>query len=293
MKKLVILIVICLSNISFGQEVKRFESSRGVSHLCGEFNVEVLEEDENFQKWFVKNYEEFPEVEKQKWAKKLKDVEVDIYLGTWCGDSKRWVPRFVKIWDDLGLKREQLKFIALYDSTKENTYKQSPDGEEKGKGIHRVPTFIFKRNQEEIARIVETPNNSLEVDIKQIAMDCPSKPNYRVANYFMKEFQEKNIDEIYENYSDYYRKAYYTDSYSELNTAGRVFAESGDLSKAIIIFRINSRIHSYEPRAYSNLAYALELDSKYEEAIENYEKVLLLDRSNESAKEGLKELRNK
>ena len=52
-------------------------------------------------------------------------------MGTWCGDSKEWVPSFLKIWDQLGLDRKELTFTALYDI--DERYKQGPNGEEKGK----------------------------------------------------------------------------------------------------------------------------------------------------------------
>ena len=47
----------------------------------------------------------------------------------------------MKPWDLLGLELAQLEFIALY--VDDDRYKQGPNGEEKGKNIHRVPTFIF------------------------------------------------------------------------------------------------------------------------------------------------------
>ena len=61
---------------------------------------------------------------------KLKNTTVDIYLGTWCGDSKKWVPQFIKLWDELGLKRSQLRLIGLYND--ETRYKTAPNGEEQG-----------------------------------------------------------------------------------------------------------------------------------------------------------------
>ena len=61
-------------------------------------------------------------IKKQKWAKNLKNIQVDIYLGTWCGDSKYWVPKFIKLWDELGLNKNQLKLIALYGG--KERYKQ-------------------------------------------------------------------------------------------------------------------------------------------------------------------------
>ena len=105
------------------------------------------------------------------WSKELNDIEVDIYMGTWCWDSKIWVPRFVKTWDLLGLERGKLNFIALYDIT--DRYKKGPNGEEKGKKIYRIPTFIFKRGGKEIGRIVESPKNNLLTSFEKIALGLP------------------------------------------------------------------------------------------------------------------------
>jgi len=60
-----------------------------------------------------------------------------------------------------------LEIIALYNGEKT---KQGPNGEEKGMGIHRVPTFIFEQGGKEIARIVEDPATDFETDIAQIAL---------------------------------------------------------------------------------------------------------------------------
>ncbi|WP_196894315.1 tetratricopeptide repeat protein [Aureivirga marina] len=294
MKKRLLVVFMCISTFVFAQDIHRFEDAKGNSHLCGEFPLKTLEKDEAFQEWFVKNYDNFPKTEKQKWAKKLKDVQVDIYLGTWCGDSKRWVPRFVKIWDDLGLKREQLNFIALYNSSVEGKYKQGPNGEEKGKKIHRVPTFIFKKDNQEIARIVETPNNTLETDLKQIAFECPSEPNYRAATYILDAFQGKTVEQIKMEFNKHYSTVYYkTKNRRELNTLGYVFLEAGKVQEALIVLKINTYMFQHDPNVYDSYAEALAIAGETEKAIDNYRKVLLLDRSNENAQEKLQELYKK
>ena len=92
MKKIIFLFIgSILLNVSFAQNVQRYENSRGESHLCGAFQIEDLEKDTIFQKWYKKNYLDF-EVSNKKpsWIKNLNNVEVDIYIGTWCGDSKKW-----------------------------------------------------------------------------------------------------------------------------------------------------------------------------------------------------------
>ena len=67
---------------------------------------------------------------------------------------------------------------------------------EVGLNIHRVPTFLFYENKKEIARIVELPNNTLEMDIAQIYAGMPSTPNYRVANYIGELFEKYPVSEV-------------------------------------------------------------------------------------------------
>ena len=99
MKKMIYLLSgLIFLNISFTQDVQQYENSRYESHLCGAFQIDDLEKDTIFQKWYNKNYLDFEVLNKKPaWVKDLKNVEVDIYLGTWCGDSKKWVPKFVKL----------------------------------------------------------------------------------------------------------------------------------------------------------------------------------------------------
>ena len=110
------LLLLAFTLFSYSQTPEFYKNKKGDLHLCGEFSIEELEQNESFKTWFKKNYSDFVlSDKKQKWGKKLKNTEVDIYLGTWCGDSKNWVPKFIKLWDELKLNRNQLKLIALYD----------------------------------------------------------------------------------------------------------------------------------------------------------------------------------
>lgn len=93
----------------------------------------------------------------------LKKVDIEIFMGTWCSDSQREVPRFYKILDQLGIGEKRVTIIAVDDHP--DRRKTSPGGEEKGKNIEYVPTFIFKRDGAELGRIIESPQSSLEVDI--------------------------------------------------------------------------------------------------------------------------------
>lgn len=87
------------------------------------------------------------------------DTDVLVFFGTWCGDSKREVPRFLKVADQAGIGEERITLYGL-DRTK-----KSPDGLTEQYGIERVPTFIFLKEGKEIGRITEYPKQSVEEDM--------------------------------------------------------------------------------------------------------------------------------
>lgn len=89
-----------------------------------------------------------------------------VVLGTWCGDSKREVPRFLKIIDLCGIPPSDITFFGVDRS------KISADGFTNRHKIERVPTFIFLKNGEEIGRIVESPKTTLEADMLSILADA-------------------------------------------------------------------------------------------------------------------------
>jgi tetratricopeptide (TPR) repeat protein len=276
----------------FSQSTQTYTGENGDIHLCGSFSIETLFSDTTYADWYEKGYsaESFLKT-KPKWAKNLKDVQVKIYLGTWCGDSKKWVPRFVKLWDEAGLERSQLDFIAVYDSDVEGKYKQGPAGETQGKMIHRVPTFIFEKEGKEMARIVESPVNDLTTDVAQIALGYPSEPNYRGATYLLKLMQEFTLEEINESYSEHLIQVYYAQQrQSELNTLGYVLLDAGKVDEALMVFEMNTKFYPFEPNVYDSYGEALEKSGKKLEAIEVYKKVRLLDRSHEHASERIRAL---
>jgi len=86
----------------------------------------------------------------------LRDVEVLAFVATWCPDSRREVPRFLKILDQAGFGGTHLTLYGL-DRTKKDA-----EGLTVKWQIERVPTFILIRGGHEIGRIVERPSTTLE-----------------------------------------------------------------------------------------------------------------------------------
>ncbi len=146
-----------------------------------------------FDAWFNEGYDNYqPDPVINSKLKKLitKDISIELFLGTWCGDSKREVPRLLKILDDLAFPGKNLQLIALGGS--DSLVKQSPLHEEAGKGIFRVPAIIVYRNGIEINRINEFPALSLESDLYAILNKQPYSPNYKSFS-FIKYWLEDGI----------------------------------------------------------------------------------------------------
>ena len=83
-------------------------------------------------------------------------------MGTWCPDSRREVPRFMKILDLWKFPGEKVTFIGVDNA------KLAPVGGYDKLEIERVPTFIIFRNKVETGRIIENPVTSLEQDMLNI-----------------------------------------------------------------------------------------------------------------------------
>ena len=139
-------------------------SQEGEPILVGPITRAGLEQG-TYNTWFSSEYDSYTidSVSLDSIGDRLAEVSVAIYLGTWCSDTQREVPRFFKLLDYLNYDSENVTLIGLDNHPDRDL--QSPGGEEKGKDINYVPTFIFSKEGKELGRIIETPNETLEVDL--------------------------------------------------------------------------------------------------------------------------------
>jgi thiol-disulfide isomerase/thioredoxin len=142
-------------------------------HLMGIHDEEAFNQDP-FASWFQPGYEAYePDaVVIDELTNHLQDVEIRIYMGTWCGDSKRETPKFYKLLDQAEFDQSKLTLVAVDPS------KTEPESLINGYNIMRVPTFIFYRNGKELGRFVERPVESLEQDILKIVSGQAYKHAY-------------------------------------------------------------------------------------------------------------------
>ncbi len=88
--------------------------------------------------------------------------DITVVMGTWCSDSRREVPRFLKIIKELGVDLNVINLICV------NRSKQAEVPELTDLHIELVPTIIFYIDKDEVGRIIETPVKSLEADMVRI-----------------------------------------------------------------------------------------------------------------------------
>ncbi len=120
----------------------------------------------NFSEWYNDEYNCYePDGFILEQIKNLSDsITIQIFMGTWCSDSRREVPRFLKIMDISKFNQNRLQIINV------DRKKISPTHEERNKNIKFVPTFAINKNGNEIGRIVEFPIITLESDLLNILL---------------------------------------------------------------------------------------------------------------------------
>jgi cyclophilin family peptidyl-prolyl cis-trans isomerase/thiol-disulfide isomerase/thioredoxin len=90
---------------------------------------------------------------------------VEVYMGTWCSDSEREVPKFLRVVDDL---KSQFGVELPYSFVALDRSKHEPAQLIAGKNISKVATFIYYRGDEELGRIEERPTGLFEDDLLTI-----------------------------------------------------------------------------------------------------------------------------
>ena len=141
--------------------------------LVGLSNRGGLQQD-SFSVWFNKEYGAYALNNEavQVINNDSKNLSIMLFMGTWCGDSRREVPRIYRILDAVNFDESRLTLINM------NREKNSPDGEETGLNIHHVPTLILYKNSSEIGRVIESPIQSLEEDMAAIINGEKYTPNH-------------------------------------------------------------------------------------------------------------------
>ncbi|MEO8360410.1 MAG: hypothetical protein ABI672_10305 [Vicinamibacteria bacterium] len=258
-------------------------SSSGTPMLIGAVTRADLEA-APFSEWYQSRHDGYrPAVDTIAELKtRLADVSVEVYFGTWCGDSKRQVPRLLRILRDTGFDERRLSMYGLSDLPME--FKQAPEHPEAKRRIHRTPTIVIVRDGREIGRIVETPGTTLEADILAITKGQGPSPKYgaeaRVNDLF--------IDTPSATFESALKQAA-PDIASRTNpdTLSR-YAEfdllkNGHSAEARAVLEVYLKDHSSSAQGHVLMAEALNALGRKREAIDSVQRALALDPKNDRA----------
>ncbi|WP_378178138.1 thioredoxin domain-containing protein [Aquimarina sp. SS2-1] len=271
---------------SFNQEII---NEQGKPQLYGKINFEKLNT-APYDAWFSANYEAY--IPKQDAINTIKTdllaYTIKVFMGTWCGDSKREVPKFYKVLNACEFPMNRLTIIAV--AADREHYKQSPGGEEEGLNIHRVPTFILYKNGKEVNRIVESPKRSIEEDIHDI-ISGNYVPNYISVTHINHIIETEGVDNLVNNSESLIEKlSTITESFYELNTYANVLFFAGKEKEAIEILKLNTLLFPEEADTYISLANKLFIINNLTDAIAYYESSLKY-KKNEKIESKIEELK--
>jgi tetratricopeptide (TPR) repeat protein len=260
--------------------------------LLGTCTTQQLEK-EPYSNWYTANFSAYePNAQIIEALKKTipSKYSIKIFFGTWCGDSRRELPKMTKLLEKVSFPTKNLALIGVDDSTE--VYKQSPQREEAGLNIFRVPTFIVYENNKEIGRIVEYPTETMERDLLKLFSKKEYTPNYFGYTQITKWINDGLLaDENISARGLAMQLKNRVSGESELNACGYTLMGSGKMKEAITVFRINVNLFPQSANCYDSLGEAYAKAGLKDKAIQAYEYVLELDPKSENAKEQLKKLK--
>ncbi|MEM9548467.1 MAG: hypothetical protein AAGA77_20955 [Bacteroidota bacterium] len=285
MKRYLILIINVM--VIFQIHGQTYTDKKGNVHLWGKVKVDDLKNAE-YGEWYTRNMKNYKTYLSETEGKLFAGCSVRIFLGTWCGDTKFLVPKFIETWKAMGLKEDKLELIALHHEG--DNYKQGPNDETLGLNIHKVPTFIFEKNGKEMGRIVERTIFDLDTDLMQIANGYPYEERYQGVVMLHKIMDQMDMESMW--IEDNVKKIFNTvrrevATSSELNAYGYVLKAQNQLEKAHFVFFLNRRIFPYDPNVIDSYGEILMQMNRWEEAAQEFNEVIRIKGSDQNAVEQL------
>ena len=85
-----------------------------------------------------------------------------VFVGSWCRESKKYIPGLMKTLDVSGTKNIDVQYIAV------DREKKFPESFLKMFNIKYIPTVLVLKGNKELGRIEEKPHQLIETDLVQI-----------------------------------------------------------------------------------------------------------------------------
>ena len=188
------------------------------------------------------------------------------------------MPRVLKLLDGLDFPGKNLQLIALGGN--DSLIKQSPQHEEAGNGIFRVPVIIVYRNGIELNRINEFPASSLENDLHAILSGQSYSPGYKTFS-FIRSWLENGVllNKNISARSLAGQLRWLSEGEHELNNLAYLLAKQGKKEEALKLFQVNYVLYPESPNVVSSLGEGYYKTGDIKNAVLYLEKSLELIRS--------------
>ena len=285
MKKVIFVTVFALLTTAF------FAQNTPDPKLLGPVKVSDFQQ-APYAQWYNPGYQNYapnPAIEAQLKQQNTASISIKIVFGSWCGDSKRELPRMMKLLDKINFPAQKISLIGVDNA--DSTYKQSPGREDRGLNVFRVPTFIVYENGVEINRINESPVESLERDLLKILRKEAYAPNYGSYAYLQQWFKEGLLSDENINYLGLANQIRHKiSSEGELNAAGYYWLNSGNEKAALTVLRMNAALHPNSANVYDSLGDAQLKNGNKERAIAFFEQALKLNPEVQETRDKYKKL---
>lgn len=164
MRKLLFIATLFISVNSMAQSFeKSIGNTRDEIIYKGTVTFADLEKETTF-KWFTEGAATYkPDAESITYLKKeLKNYDMVVLMGTWCEDSHNMIPKLFRVLRDTDYKFTKFTMYGL------DRNKQGRNNEEEKYRVTSVPTVILFSGEEEIGRITELVEKSVEADLEVI-----------------------------------------------------------------------------------------------------------------------------
>ena len=164
-KIILITFIIFITGCSTGSSIKQNQTYiYKKPYHYGMINKSILFDKVKYP-WFIKEYNQYNPSINELNGFDYENINIKVFMGTWCHDSKREIPRLIKILDNLKFSESKMDIIAL-TKDKKGYFKDYSKYK-----VLNTPTIIFYLDNNEIGRIIEKPKDSLEAAISLIIKD--------------------------------------------------------------------------------------------------------------------------
>jgi len=175
-----------------------------------------------------------------------------------------------------------VQLVTLNNS--DAAYKQSPQHEEKGLNIHRVPDLLIFDKNRELGRVVESPVTSWEKDILAILTQQAYQPHYKAVSYMIKVWEQQPVQVVQNNLGKIADTlTSLVASRGELYAYGKILLGMHETDKAVLVMQLNTMLFATDADVWNGLANAWLQKGDHSKAIACYQKARELQPANTTA----------